>query len=373
MDPHLADRVKETSTTTGTGALALAGALPGFRSFLAGIGNGVNLYYSIVHRSAAEWEVGIGQLSGGATLARTTVLASSNAGALVNFSAGTKDVFSTIPAALFDSLGGGDIGTGHGRLVFVSATQIAFRPLNGRLLPVKDASGWRNRSIGAGIISGNPANAVRVNGTPNQGLAVDTTYLVTVFDAAGALEFDFLTNLAHEADAATGVEIAQANDSHTVVGMVRAIAGPAFGGEMLVLSWFNRAPKSQVKFFTADRSTGSTTYVELNAEIRNAFLSWANEAVHLAYDGSYTNSATRGVNATGIAIDGTVPQAGLEGSSSMQTAGDTQACPVAGMVALAEGYHYATLLGKVNSGSGLWPFASNVQMARSALHVTVRG
>jgi hypothetical protein len=206
-------------------------------------------------------------------------------------------------------------------------------------------------------------------------LLPDTTYLVAVFadSITDVLTPDFLTNLTHLVDPNTGVEIATVNDLHTVVGMVRTVAGPAFGGEMLVASWFNRAPRTQVKFFTADRITGGTTYGELHAEIRNAFLTWANEVVHLAYTGSYTNTATRGVNATAIGIDGTTPQPGLEGSSSMQTAGDTQACPVAGMAALAEGYHYATLLGKVNSGNGTWPFATNVQMARSALMVTARG
>jgi hypothetical protein len=94
-----ADRVKETSTTTGTGTLDLLGAATNFITFVAGIGTGNRCYYSIVHQTLAEWEVGIGTVTDAATdtLSRTTVLGSSNAGALVNFSAGTKDVFVTIP------------------------------------------------------------------------------------------------------------------------------------------------------------------------------------------------------------------------------------------------------------------------------------
>jgi len=91
----IADRVRETSTTTGTGTLTLAGAVSGFQTFSTAIGNTNTCYYTIVNGS--EWEVGLGTVAAG-TLARTTVLQSSNADAAVNFSAGTKDVFVTYPA-----------------------------------------------------------------------------------------------------------------------------------------------------------------------------------------------------------------------------------------------------------------------------------
>ena len=94
----IADRVKETTTTTGTGTVTLLGASTGFQSF-AVIGNGNTTYYTIAGQGTSEWEVGVGAYtSSGTTLARTTILASSNAGSAVNFSAGTKDVFVTYPA-----------------------------------------------------------------------------------------------------------------------------------------------------------------------------------------------------------------------------------------------------------------------------------
>ena len=94
----LADRVRETTTTTGTGTVTLAGAVTGFQTFAA-IGNANITYYTIAGQGTSEWEVGIGTYtSAGTTLSRDTVLASSNAGALVNFSAGTKDVFCDYPA-----------------------------------------------------------------------------------------------------------------------------------------------------------------------------------------------------------------------------------------------------------------------------------
>jgi hypothetical protein len=93
----LADRVKETTGTTGTGTVTLLGAVSGYQSFSV-VGNANTTYYAIVG-ATTEWEVGIGTYtSSGTTLSRDTVLASSNAGSLVTFSAGTKDVFVTQPA-----------------------------------------------------------------------------------------------------------------------------------------------------------------------------------------------------------------------------------------------------------------------------------
>jgi hypothetical protein len=95
----LADRVRDTTTTTSTGTITLSGTAPtGYQNFSV-IGNGNTTYYTIAGQGTSEWEVGIGTYtSSGTTLSRTTVLASSNAGSLVVFSAGTKDVFVTYPA-----------------------------------------------------------------------------------------------------------------------------------------------------------------------------------------------------------------------------------------------------------------------------------
>ena len=93
----LKDRVKETSVTTGTGTFTLAGAVTGYQTFSSAIGNTNTCYYTIASQTLNEWEVGIGTVGAG-TLARTTILSSSNAGSVVTFSAGTKDVFVTYPA-----------------------------------------------------------------------------------------------------------------------------------------------------------------------------------------------------------------------------------------------------------------------------------
>jgi hypothetical protein len=100
------DRVRETTAVTGTGSATLLGAVTGYQAFSV-IGNGNTTYYTIADQGGPNWEVGIGTYTTG-TLARTTVLSSSNSGALVNFTTGTKDVFITYPsekAVYLDSSG----------------------------------------------------------------------------------------------------------------------------------------------------------------------------------------------------------------------------------------------------------------------------
>lgn len=95
----LNDRVKESSSTTGTGTFTLGGAVTGFETFAAGIGGGNTTYYCIFENGTNNFEVGFGTLNGGAsTLARTNVISSSNSDGLVNF-AGATEVFCTVPGA----------------------------------------------------------------------------------------------------------------------------------------------------------------------------------------------------------------------------------------------------------------------------------
>lgn len=95
----LKDRVKETTTTTGTGAISLGGAVTNFQAFSAVLSNADTTYYAIVDTTNSDFEVGLGTYaSSGNTLTRTTVLESSNSGSAVNFNSGTKSVFIAYPA-----------------------------------------------------------------------------------------------------------------------------------------------------------------------------------------------------------------------------------------------------------------------------------
>lgn len=96
----IADRVADISTTTGTGDITASNSAPtGFRTIDIVCATGDTFPYEVAHQTAAEWETGIGTYSGSHVFVRTTVTSSSNSGALVNFSSGTKDVFITAAAA----------------------------------------------------------------------------------------------------------------------------------------------------------------------------------------------------------------------------------------------------------------------------------
>jgi len=145
----IADRVQETTTTTGTGTVTLGGASSGYRSF-AVIGNGNTTYYAIVDSTAGNWEVGVGTYtSSGTTLSRDTVLSSSNSGSLVSFGAGSKNVFVTYPSGRAVTTDGGQTltnktFTGYTETVYTLGTSgtIALNPANG--------------TIQTTVLSGNP-------------------------------------------------------------------------------------------------------------------------------------------------------------------------------------------------------------------------
>lgn len=129
----IADRVKETTTTTGTGTITLAGATVGYQSF-AVVGTGNTTYYCIAGQNTSQWEVGIGTYTGsGTTLSRDSVLSnSSGTTSPINFSAGTKDVFITYPAGRAVIVDGLDMdtynmGATQGDILFASATNVFSR------------------------------------------------------------------------------------------------------------------------------------------------------------------------------------------------------------------------------------------------------
>jgi hypothetical protein len=147
----LKDRVKETTAVTSTGTATLLGAVAGYQSFSA-IGTGNTCYYTIASQTGSEWEVGIGTYTSPDQLARTTVLSSSNSGSLVNFSAGTKDVFVTQPA-------GKAVYTDASNIVNTSgnaATTVTFTQVNTTNLVATTVT------LTAGTISTNAANATDI-------------------------------------------------------------------------------------------------------------------------------------------------------------------------------------------------------------------
>jgi len=159
------DRVKETSTTTGTGTFDLAGAVSGFESFVAGIGNSNTTYYAIVNENG-EFEVGLGTVTDAATdtLSRDTIISSSNSDSAVNFGAGTKNVFCTLPASkavILDS-SGNIVANNGSNLTALNATQLTSGTIpDARFpatLPALNGSALTNLNA-SNLASGTVANA----------------------------------------------------------------------------------------------------------------------------------------------------------------------------------------------------------------------
>jgi len=130
MALQINDRVKVTSTTTGTGAFTLGAAEQGFVAFGISIGSLNTTYYTIARQGSDEWEVGLGTLNNNSTvLTRTTIISSSNvvnsAYAVVDFLAGTKDVFCTLPASKAVYLDANGVPVGAASNGFAVAMAIA--------------------------------------------------------------------------------------------------------------------------------------------------------------------------------------------------------------------------------------------------------
>jgi hypothetical protein len=140
----LSDRVKETTTTTGASDFSLGGAVTGFQTFSAGVGNSNTTYYAV--SLGADFEVGLGTLSGdGLTLARTTVLQSSNSDNKVLFAAGSKEVFVTYAAdksVFIDASGNANLDLN--KIQDVQITSVS----DNQILRYESATSlWKNKSL----------------------------------------------------------------------------------------------------------------------------------------------------------------------------------------------------------------------------------
>ena len=270
-----ADRVRETTTSTGTGTISLAGAVSGFQTFSAGIGANNTCFYVISHRTAAEYEVGFGTVGSPATtLARTSVIASSNSGAAVNFSAGTKDVFVTLPA---DQVTPPNLIPG-GRLSLSSSDPVPSSDLSAQgtlyYLPFMDSkieiytgNRWVTYDIGTGI------------SLSLTGLATATNYDVFAIVSSGspALTTTAWSTATARATALTtvdGVQVQSGTTTRRYLGTIRTSAASQCSdtaAQRFVHNYYHRQRRPMYKLDggVTSYTYASTTYQQARAQTAN--------------------------------------------------------------------------------------------------------
>lgn len=188
------------------------------------------------------------------------------------------------------------------------------------------------------------------------GLTPNTLYYIYAYMNAGTMTLEASTTVP-ATDATTGLRIKTGDATRTLVGMARPVTGPAWqdsDAQRFVRSWFNRRAMQIRNHFTTGRSTTSTSWVEVNSEIRAEFLLWSGEVFDAGLHASTVISSAGIRMGTALTIDGVA----VNVAWSMETVlDDTGAHAVAlrrVQADLSEGYHYATLAGIVSSGTGTW-------------------
>jgi hypothetical protein len=249
------------------------------------------------------------------------------------------------------------------RLTYTNATTLTLNRKNGDRLCINGV----NEQI--------PAAGVTLS---NGGLSADTTYFIYAYMNSGTMTLEASTT-GHAEDSATGMEIKSGAVTRTLVGMARTNSSSQFvqsSANLGVITYFNRRLKSIKAAFTADRTTTSTSYTEVNSEIRLPFVTWGDSDVAYTVRGAVTNDTNAATVFTSCGID-TSGSVNVRGGSSagQATAAANQSLNAAcsGFSDESEGYHYATIMGKVTAGTGRWNGGSSTAEHDITLAIAILG
>ena len=334
----LADRVRETTNTTGTSSFALAGSVPGFRTFSSVMANSDTTYYAAVTTSGSSWEVGIGTYTTSTnTLTRSTILSSSNSGAIVSFGTGAKYVFITQPSERAVYSVGTNIVSNNGATVPNSLLANSSITINGNTVSLGGsttitAAAPYALTIGTGL-----------SGTSYNGSAAVTIALNTVTTALGG----------------TGLTSYTAGDiTYYASGTTFTKLGIGTNGQILTSS--GTAPQWTTNLTTAQGGTGLTTFTA--GDIPYYVSGTALSKLGIGTNGQVlTSNGTAPVWSAASSVSVTTISFGTTGlTPSTATAG---AVTVAGTLNLANGGTGATTVAGAQTNLQVDPAGTAVAMA----------
>ena len=296
----LNDRVKETTTTTGTGTINLGGAATGFETFVAGIGNSNVTYYCIAGQGTAEFEVGIGTVTDASpdTLSRTTILSSSNSDSAVDFSAGTKDVFCTLPASKtireLDTALNVPTGTTAQRASSPAAGDLRFNTTSSKFEGYS-GSAWGNVGEGNFLVT----NIFAGDGS-------DTTFTISNAVSGEQQLMVFIDG------------VFQAHDTYTVSGTtVTFSTAPANGRVITIYSALNNVQGSNMVLASMTGDNSDTT-------LALGVTPTSENAVQVYIDGTYQNKDTYSISGQTLTFS-TAPPTGTAVEAITHTITDISA------------------------------------------------
>jgi len=232
-----------------------------------------------------------------------------------------------------------ELSATHGQCrLALSGSNLKLSPFNGNKLMIN------------GAVKVIPSAGVTI---ASAGLIPLTLYYVYAYINSGAIALE-LSTTGHSVDTTTGVEIKAGDVTRSLVGMIKTITGPAFAdtaAQRFVISWFNRQHIGGSSKFSTNRSTASATFVELNTEIRNEFLTWSTDAVTASLSGSaHIDAPANYFSFAAIGYDGVSV---LSNAVARWWTADNNTCPIsiADTRTLAEGYHYITVVARVSNAA----------------------